>query len=43
MYGGKRLDDDVILAQAGVRDKDIIYVSTTRLFEPLAIRIVSTI
>ncbi|MEM0381466.1 MAG: ThiF family adenylyltransferase [Nitrososphaerota archaeon] len=43
LYGGKRLDDDVILAQAGVRDKDIIYVSTTRLFEPLAIRIVSTI
>ncbi|GBC72080.1 hypothetical protein HRbin02_01870 [Candidatus Calditenuaceae archaeon HR02] len=41
LYAGRRLDDDDILARVGVKDRDIIYVSTTRLFEPLAIRIVS--
>lgn len=42
LYAGRRLDDDDILAKVGVRDRDILYVSTTRLFEPLAIRIVSS-
>ncbi len=42
LYAGRRLDDEDILAKVGVKDRDIIYVSTTRLFEPLAIRIVSS-
>jgi ubiquitin-activating enzyme E1 C len=42
LYAGRRLDDEDVLAKVGVKDRDIIYVSTTRLFEPLAIRIVSS-
>lgn len=41
LFGGRRLSDDEVLATAGVRNGEIIYVSTTRLFEPLALRIVS--
>jgi len=41
IYGSRRLDDDETLASAGVKPGDILYVSTMRLYEPLAIRIVS--
>ncbi|MCS7145937.1 MAG: ThiF family adenylyltransferase [Nitrososphaerota archaeon] len=41
LFGGKRLSDEEILAEVGVKSGDVIYVSTTRLFEPLPIKIIS--
>ncbi|MEM4590241.1 MAG: ThiF family adenylyltransferase [Nitrososphaerota archaeon] len=41
LHADRRLNDDDVLYDAGVRENDILYVSTKRLYEPVAIRIVT--
>jgi ubiquitin-activating enzyme E1 C len=40
LYISRRLDDSQTLESAGVRHGDVLYVSTSRLYEPLPIRVV---
>jgi molybdopterin/thiamine biosynthesis adenylyltransferase len=39
LYGTKRLNDDQLIADAGIRNEDVIYISTSRRHMPLQLKI----
>ncbi len=39
LYGTKRLNDDQLIIEAGIKNDDLIYVSTSRRHMPLSLRI----
>lgn len=39
LFGTKRLSDDQLISDAGIKDEDIIYVSTSRRHTPLPLKI----